>query len=88
MDLANVVAFVTIFAEILCASGASFVNTEVYAFEGCGYGRAGCPVRPLMKECKSPEVVFNAQNWARAASGEDMDVFYGSLETQITRFLL
>ena len=59
MDLANVVALVTIFAVILCATGVPFVNTEVYALEGCGQGRAGCPARPLMKECKSPEVAYN-----------------------------
>jgi hypothetical protein len=57
MDFANFVTLVTIFAGILCATGAPFVNTEVYTLEECGHGH--CPLQPLIKECKSPEVASN-----------------------------
>ena len=59
MDLANIATLVTIFAAILGATGSSFVNTEVYVLEGCGNGRANCPARPLIKECKPSEVERN-----------------------------
>ena len=42
MDLTNFVPLVTIFAVILCATGAPFVNTEVNGFEECGHGALSC----------------------------------------------
>jgi len=74
MDLANIAALVTIFAAILCATGSPFVNTEVYALEGCGNGRANCPARPLIKERKPPEVGGNVKNCTRGGVGESSDV--------------